>query len=82
MTSARSLGVPTTDGLWRFVGTGGHGRLLAEALEVADNFRVLAVDHVLVPERLRADACPMRMSALQARPARGGERLSRVCLKS
>ena len=46
--------VPTTDGRWRVVvGTGGHGRLLAEALEVADDVGVLAVDHVLVPQRGR-----------------------------
>jgi hypothetical protein len=39
--------VPTPGGFWRVVvGPGGHGRLLAEALEVADDVGVLAVDHV------------------------------------
>ncbi len=59
------LGVPTTcppaTVSWRVVvGTGGHGRLLAEAFEVADDVGVLAVDHVLVPERggrLTRDRC-------------------------
>jgi hypothetical protein len=44
--------VPTKGGQWRVVvGRGGCGRLIAEALEVADNVSVLAVDHVLVTQR-------------------------------
>ena len=46
--------VPTNNGLWRAVmGTGGHGRFLTKALEVLHDVGVLAVDHVLVPERSR-----------------------------
>ena len=51
-TGRRAHCVPTNSGRCRVVvGTGGHGRLLAEALEVLDDLGVLAVDHVLVPER-------------------------------
>jgi hypothetical protein len=72
--------VPTNGGVrCVIVGTGGHGRLFAEAFEVADDVGVLAVDHVLVPERGRGgrvtDAGHER---LQAGAACGGERRSGV----
>ncbi|MEA2492487.1 MAG: hypothetical protein QOJ29_398 [Thermoleophilaceae bacterium] len=37
------------------MGTGGHGRLLAEAFEIAHDVGVLAVDHVLIISALLPD---------------------------
>src|SRR5581483_722838 len=68
--------VPTNGGAWCvIVGTGAHGRLLAEALEVADDVGVLAVDHVLVPERgRRGRVTDPGHERLQARATRSGQR--------
>ncbi len=65
--------VPTNGGCVSVAG--GHGWLLAEAFEVPDDVAVLAVDHMLVPERGRRGCVPdAGHQRVEARAARRRQR--------
>jgi hypothetical protein len=75
--------VPTNSGVrCVIVGTGGHGRPLAEALEVANDVGVLAVHHVLVPQCGSGGRVQIRaMSAFKLVPLAAAS-VAAVCRKS